>query len=133
MNLDGDAFDLDLAAATLRSNSTDVGIMLRGLIDQLSDVLGKRLVVERSKGLLHKGNEIRSITVSIGDDELRADVEGASLSCTVGHSSGGIRIRSTKVGVDEWLKRLLQGLQAEAATSEQARMALENLVIGGPQ
>ncbi len=34
--------------------------------------------------------------------------------------------------MDTWLTRLLSTLQAEAATSEQTRVALENIVIGGP-
>ncbi len=33
----------------------------------------------------------------------------------------------------EWLRRLLQGLQAEAAHSESARLALERIVIGRTQ
>jgi hypothetical protein len=34
--------------------------------------------------------------------------------------------------MDEWLTRLLSALQSEAANSERTRLALENLVIGGP-
>ncbi len=126
-----DAFDLDLAAASLRSNSSDVGTLLTLLVDQLGDVLGRRLVVERPKGLLRRGEGIRSVTITLGDDELRAEVEGPAVRCTVGHSSGGIRIRSSEVGMEQWLKRLLQGLQQEAAHSDAARQALEHIVIGG--
>ena len=128
-----DAFDLDMAAAALRANSTDVPMMLKLLVGQLGDVLGSRLVVERAGGRLHKSEEIKSVQVSMGDDDLRADIEGGTVRCTVGHSSGGIRIRSTQVPMDEWLQRLLRGLQAEAAHSEKARLALERIVIGGIQ
>jgi hypothetical protein len=58
-------------------------------------------------------------------------VDGPTLRCTIGHSSGGIRIRSEKVGVDEWLNRLLTVLKAEAANSQAVRQALESMVIGG--
>ena len=34
--------------------------------------------------------------------------------------------------MDDWLRRLLGALQAEAAHSQTARLALENIVIGGP-
>ena len=126
-----DAFDLDLAAASIRSNSSDVGMLLNALVEQLGDALGPRLVTERGKGLLRKSNEIRALQITLGDDELRAEVDGASVDCTIGHSSGGIRIRSSRVGMDEWLKHLLQGLRREAAHSEAARLALEHIVIGG--
>jgi hypothetical protein len=126
-----DAFDLDMAAASLQANSVDVPMMLKLLVNELTDVLGKRLVVERGGGLFRRSDAIRSVQIAMGDDDLRAEVDGATVRCTIGHSSGGIRIRSARVEVDEWLKHLLTGLRAEAAHSDRARQALENIVIGG--
>jgi len=108
-----------------------VGLMMRLLVDQLGPALGSRLGVERSGGMFRRGTEIRAVEVALGDDVLRADIDGASVRCTIGHSSGGIRIRSERVDVSAWLRRLLGALRAEAAQSEQTRRALENLVIGG--
>jgi hypothetical protein len=65
------------------------------------------------------------------DDQFEAEVDGPTLRCTIGHSSGGIRIRSEKVDMDTWLSRLLAVLQAEADHSQAVRQALENIVIGG--
>ncbi len=124
------AFDLSMAVSQLASNSTDLRIMLKLLVAQLSDALGDRITVERA-GRFRKSDEIKSVRVVLGDDTLEATVEGATVRCTIGHSSGGIRIRSEQVGMDAWLTRLLTTLQAEAAHSEQTRVALENIVIGG--
>jgi len=126
-----DAFDLDMAAATVQSNATDVRIMVKVLAGQLSEVLGPRVAVQRAGGLLRKSGEVKVLEVTLGDDILRAEVEGASVRCSVAHSSGGIRIRSESVDLDTWLKRLLAALQQEAAHSEGARQALEKIVIGG--
>jgi len=125
------AFDLSMAVSQLSSNSTDLRIMLKLLVSQLADVLGDRLVVERTGGRFRKSDDIKSARISLGDDTLEAVVEGGTVRCSIGHSSGGIRIRSEQVGMDEWLTRLLATLQSEAAHSEQARLALENIVIGG--
>ena len=127
----GEGFDLEMAASALQSNSVDVPMMLRLLVNEVGDVLGKRLVVERAGGLFRKSDAVKSVEVTVGDDTLRAEVDGGTVRCSVGHSSGGIRIRSAQVDMDEWLRRLLQALQAEAAHSERARQALENIVIGG--
>ncbi len=127
----GPAFDLSMAVSQLASNSTDLRIMLKLLVAQLAEVLGDRIVVERA-GRLRKSDDIKSVRITLGDDTLEALVEGASVRCTIGHSSGGIRIRSEQVGMDVWLTRLLTTLQSEAAHSEQTRLALENIVIGGP-
>ena len=125
------AFDLSMAVSQLASNTTDARIMLKLLASQLADALGDRLEVERAGGRFRKSDEIKSVRVLLGDDTLEAVVEGASVRCSIGHSSGGIRIRSQQVGMGEWLTRLLSTLQAEAATSEKTRVALENIVIGG--
>lgn len=124
------AFDLSLAVSQLASNSTDLRIMLKLLVAQLSDALGDRIAVERA-GRFRKSDEIKSVRISLGDDALEAVVDGGSVRCSIGHSSGGIRIRSEQVGMDQWLTRLLTALQAEAASSEKTRQALENIVIGG--
>ncbi len=124
------AFDLSMAVSQLASNSTDLRIMLKLLVAQLSDALGDRISVERA-GRFRKSDEIKSVRITLGDDTLEAAVEGGTVRCTIGHASGGIRIRSEKVGIDVWLTRLLTILQAEAANSEQTRQALENIVIGG--
>jgi len=126
----GDAFDLDLAVATLQSNSTDVRLMLKLLVAQLSDVLGDRIQVERAGGRFRKSDEIKAVQITLGDDTLGAEVQGSGVACTIGHASGGIRIRSEKVTMDAWLSRLLTTLHNEASHSEQTRLALEHIVIG---
>jgi hypothetical protein len=126
----GDAFDLSMAISSLQSNSTDSRMMLKLLVAQLAEVLGGRISVERSGGRFRKSDEIKSVQVVLGDDTLRADVDGATVRCSIGHASGGIRIRSEQVGMDAWLTRLLTILHNEASHSEQTRLALENIVIG---
>jgi hypothetical protein len=127
----GESFDLELAAAQLRADSTDVRILVKVLVDQLSDALGPRLRVERSGGRFRKSEEIRALTITMEDDQFDAVVDGPVLRCTIGHSSGGIRIRSEKVDMDTWLNRLVAVLRSEADHSQAVRQALENIVTGG--
>jgi hypothetical protein len=126
-----ESFDLEMAAASLRADGSDVGILVKVLADQLGDALGSRLQVERAGGRFRKSDKVRSIRITMDGDQFDAEVDGPTLRCTIGHSSGGIRIRSEKVDVDEWLTRLLTVLKAEAANSQAVRQALESMVIGG--
>jgi len=128
-----DSYDLSLAAAALRSNSADVRALLKALCGELSDTLGERLRTQRAGGRRHKTDEISSVRINMANDQFEAVIDGADLRCTVGHVSGGIRIRSETVDTDQWITRLLQALKAEAAHSDAARLALENIVIGGHQ
>jgi hypothetical protein len=131
MTLDDSSYDLNMAAASLRSNSADVHMLLKALSDELSDTLGDRLVAQRGGGRLRKSPEISSLRITLGGNQFEAVVEGSSLRCILGHFSGGIRIRSETLDVNEWIVKLLQALNGEAAHSESARLALENIVIGG--
>lgn len=128
--MEDESYDLDLLASSLQADGGDVRLLLKALVTRLSGALGDRLTVQRAGGLLRRSGEIRRVSVQLGDDTLDASIEGGSLECTVARSSGGIRIRSAKVTVDEWLRRLLSALRAEAATSSAARTALESIMLG---
>jgi hypothetical protein len=128
---DGGAYDLDLATATLLSEGNDIHLLLRVLAKQLGDALGERLVLERKGGVLRRSDEIKSLQVSVAKEEFRAELDGGGVTCTIGHASGGIRIRNEQVEMSDWLRRLLTNLQTEAVHSQSARAALENIVIGG--
>lgn len=128
-----DPLDLDLLASSLRAEGGDVRLLLRVLAERLSGALGDRLRVERSGGLLRRDKDIRRLTVDLGEEQLEAVVEGGSVRCAVGRSSGGIRIRTTRVSMEEWLHRLLEALKAEASTSQATRAALEAIMLGGTQ
>ncbi len=126
----GDAFDLSMAVSQLATNSTDLRIMLKLLASQLGDALGDRLSIERSGGRFRKSDEIKSVRITLGDDTLQADVDGGVVRCSIGHASGGIRIRNEQVDMGTWLTKLLGILRGEAAHSEQTRLALERVIIG---
>lgn len=128
-----DSYDLNMAAAALRSNSTDVRQLVRALCDELSDTLGDRLKVQHGGGRFHKSEDISSVQISMANNLFEASIDGASLNCTLGHISGGIRIRSETLSVNDWILKLLESLRDEAAHSDAARLALENIVIGGNQ
>lgn len=121
--------DLDLLASSLQAEGGDVRTLLGALVTRLSGALGERLRVERA-GRRRKGEAIRQLSIALGDNEFGAALEHGALECTVSRSSGGIRIRSSRVGMDEWLRRLLGALRDEAATTQATRIALEAIVIG---
>src|ERR1039458_3761541 len=112
-----EGFDLALAVSALASNATDVRIMLKLLVNELASALSGRLTVERAGGLLRRSEEIKAVQVVLGNDVLRADVDGAAVRCTIGHSSGGIRIRSEQVDMGAWLQGLVRALPDAAGAS----------------
>lgn len=124
--------DLDLLASSLHADDSDVRLLLRALVGRLAGALGDRLEIERA-GRFRRSEEIRRVSVQLGDEQLDASIDRGALVCTIARSSGGIRIRSTKVTVGEWIRRLLAVLRDEARTSQATRLALESIVIGEPR
>ncbi|HMD46449.1 MAG TPA: hypothetical protein VKG43_09825 [Acidimicrobiales bacterium] len=128
--MDDQNLDLDLLASSLQADSGDVRVLLKALATRLSGALGERMRVEREGGRLRKSDAVKRLSIALGDDRYDAVLDGGALTCTVAHMSGGIRIRSATVTMDEWLRQLLGDLRQEAASSQATRTALEQLVIG---
>lgn len=124
--------DLDLLASSIRAEGGDVRTLVNALVTRLSSALGERMQVDRA-GRFRRGDEIQKISVQLGDDLLEATIERGALTCTASRSVGGIKIRTARVGTDEWLRKLLGALREEAATTQATRLALESLVIGDAQ
>ena len=126
-----DSYDLNMAAAALRSNSSDLRLLIKSLCGELADTLGDRLKIQHGGGRFRKSDEISSVQITMANNLFEASLDGANLHCSLGHVSGGIRIRNETLDVNDWILKLLEALRDEAAHSDAARLALENIVIGG--
>jgi hypothetical protein len=128
-----DQMDMQLAAAALLADNKDVKMMLRVLGKTLHDSFGDRVDIARAPGgMLHRqSEEVKAITVHLDQDDYQAQLDGHAVQCTVGRSSGGIRIRNENLPIEKWLERLLNALQKEAINNQSARAALQNVIIGG--
>jgi hypothetical protein len=129
--MSGDPLDLELATNALLADNHDLRYLLKLLARQLAGSLGERVTVEREGGVFRKSDEVKSLVVRMGGDEYQADTAKHQVSTAIRHYSGGICIRTEKVPTSEWLTRLLQELQKEAASNEAARRAIESIVMGG--
>lgn len=129
----GGQVDMQMAAAAFLADNKDTRMMLRVLGKTLRDAFGDRVeIAHASAGLLHhQSDDVKSITVHMGPDEFQATLDAHSVRCTVGRTSGGIRIRNESLPVEQWLSRLLAAVQAEAVNNQNARAALQNVIIGG--
>ena len=125
--------DIELAAAALLADNKDVGMMLGVLANSLKESLGSQMeIIASSPGLLRRQtDQIKRMRIRLDQDDYEADFGDGRLTCTVGHTSGNIRIRTEQLPIEQWLSRLLAALQKEAATNQAARAALERVVIGG--
>jgi hypothetical protein len=126
--------DVDLLAATLRADSTDLDVYVRVLTTSLSEALPAGMVeVEREPSvrdrLAGRPGPVRAMRILLGETvlELARGRSGAPVA-RASRSVRGVVISSRDIGVDEWTRLLADQLVARAKDSADARAALGRIL-----
>ena len=124
---------LDLSAAGLRADGTDLRISVEVLASKLESSLpGRTRVERRGGGLLGRGEKhVRQIQVELGSaggTTYQLTIDGDRVEGFRERKSGGIAIKREPLDPDAWIAALTDELQSEAQRSAEARAALEGLV-----
>jgi hypothetical protein len=128
--LDEGALDIDLIAASLRSDSSDVSAFVESLAAKLEDAVPRRVRVERRRSGLFGPKRVRRIevdTASVRLELLHPEIGGIETYCS--RLSGGIVLKNERLDTDAWLSALGEALAAEAGQNERTRQALERLLL----
>jgi hypothetical protein len=124
------AFDIDLLAASLRADSSDVGTFVEGLAAKLEEMLPGRVKVQRSRRGMFGPKLVKRIALDAGGQRLElVRSDGDAVETKLARISGGIVLKTEPLSTDAWLTTLGAALSAEAARSEQIRQVLERLLL----
>jgi hypothetical protein len=126
---EAESVDLDLLAASLRADTSDLGAFVESLAVKLEDAIPKRVRVDRRRGGMFGPKLVRQIEVDLGDERLDLRYGSGSVQTRRAKLSGGIVLKSEQVDIDAWLAALGGALAAEARRSETTRQALQRLLI----
>jgi hypothetical protein len=127
----GEERDFDLSAASLRASSGDLRTFVDVLADKLDRALPGRVKVERrAVRLLSKQKRVTAIELDLGDTRYLLAAQGGAVETRCATAVRGIVLKSAAVPLDTWINTLLRELADEARTSEQSRIALEQLLGG---
>jgi hypothetical protein len=131
IELSGEEHDFDLSAAALRASSGDLRTFVDVLADKLDRALPGRVKVQRRAAkLLSKQKHVSAIELDLGETRYLLAAQGGAVETRCATAVRGIVLKSAPVSLDAWIDGLLRELANEAQTSEQARLALEQLVAG---
>jgi hypothetical protein len=130
---DDAALDIDLLAASLRVDVSDLGAFVEALASKLEDVVPGRARVERRREGMFGPKVVRRISLDLGDRRLELLAQGGAITTRCSRLSGGIVLKSESLDTDAWLAALSEALAAEARKSQTTRQALERLLIGGAE
>jgi hypothetical protein len=131
IDLPGDERDFDLSAASLRASSGDLRTFVDVLAGKLDRALPGRVKVQRRAArLLSKQKQVTAIEVDLGETRYMLAAQGGVIETRCATAVRGIVLKSAVVSLEVWIDALLRELAKEAETSEQARLALQQLVEG---
>jgi len=122
--------DFEMVAASLRADSGDLPAYVDALAVKLEGALPGRCEVDRhAKRLFSHEKVVRKLSLSIGDWRYTLEADGAG-NVTTGRAKAvrGIVLKTEQLPLADWIASLARDLSSEAATSEQARIALERLL-----
>ena len=126
-----EALDLDLLAAALRADTTDIDLFFAVLGGKLLEILGDRVEVERiGVTCFKKDRPIGRIAIDFDPVGPRLAVtrEKRGLSFHVRKTVRGIVISDSQVDVATWTATLVASLGDEARHSASTRLALQSLL-----
>jgi hypothetical protein len=124
-----ESVDLDLLAASLRADTSDLGAFVESLAVKLEDAIPNRVRVDRRREGMFGPKRVRRIEIDLGEQRLDLRLATGSLETRRAKLSGGIVLKSEQVDIDAWLESLGAALAAEASRSELTRQALQRLLI----
>jgi hypothetical protein len=120
--------DVDLLAASLRADATDLATFTEVLAVKLGEALPGGVDVDRGREGLFGPKRVRGVAVSLDDQRFALRLERGGVTTSCARLSGGIVLKTEPVDTDEWLRRLSTALAAQAQRSQITRQALERLL-----
>jgi hypothetical protein len=126
---DSAGVELDLLAASLRADSSDLSAFVESMAVKLEEAVPGRVRVDRRRSGMFGPKRVRSMSVDLGDRRLELRTDRGAVQCRCARLSGGIVLKNEELEMDAWLAMLSEALSAEASRSETTRRALERLLL----
>ncbi len=120
---------MDLLAASLRADSSDLSAFVESLASKLEGAVPGRVRVDRRRSGMFGPKQVQGMAVDLGDRRLELRCERGGVQTRAARLSGGIVLKNEVLETDEWLALLSEALADEARRSETTRKALERLLI----
>ena len=121
---------MEMFAASLRADSTDVKAFLEALAAKLEGSLPNQTVVTRHSGLFSREHPVKEITVTLGEYQYRISRERQGpLLAQRAHMVRGIVLRNEEIPVEQWIVEVAEALAQLAAYNAQARAALSRFLL----
>jgi hypothetical protein len=122
------ALGFDLVAASIRADASDLRTFLDALAFKLELALPGMVAVKREGGLFKRERKVKAVRVQLDDRLYELGRGDLLLEAQISHQVRGITLKKEVLALEGWIGELSAHLARHAATSAEARAALERLV-----
>ncbi len=127
---------LDMVAAALRADSSDIAIYARVLTDSLGESLPAGCVTvdhdqSMSDRMRGRPGKVAKITVRLGEQVLTLGIQRGAPVAEICREVRGIVLSRKEVPVDQWAAELARALVGHAEQNAATAEALRKLITGG--
>jgi len=124
------SMQVELFAASLRADYTDVGVFLEALAAKFQGALPTHTSVTRHAGLFSREHPVKEIAVTLGEFQYRMSKERQGpLLARRSHLVRGIVLSSEQIPVEQWIEEIAEALAQFAAHNQQAHTALSRFLL----
>jgi hypothetical protein len=116
--------DFDMQAAWLRRFTADAESNLKAFALRLKEAMPDPVTVHEQRGFFARSGKITGVSIELGRNRYRIEVERGRLKTTVAMVVRGIVLNTKEMAPAEWFARLYQEAQA---MSEHARSLSRSL------
>ncbi|HEY5429770.1 MAG TPA: hypothetical protein VIK04_11680 [Solirubrobacteraceae bacterium] len=127
---DETGLDIDLLAASLRADTSDLGAFVEAMATKLEEAVPGAVTVDRRRDGMFGAKRVRRIALDAGGQRLELRTDGTAIETTCSRLSGGIVLKREELDTDAWLRALGEALAIQARSSQTTRQALERLLNG---
>ena len=120
--------DVDLIAAALRADSADLDVFLDVTASKFEDALPDHTSVKRYGRLHARRGKVERVEITIEDWTYALARGQHGVRGYLMHVVHGIKLATTEVDVDEWLRALAGALARFADSQARGRAALQQLL-----
>jgi len=122
--------DFDLLAASLRASSADLATYVRVLAEKLQAALPHAVTVDRRRAGLFSGERaVVGLSCDLAGERYALAVAGGRPEATRATVVRGVVLKTEALPLEAWVDALAGALADEARSNEQARLAVERLLI----
>jgi hypothetical protein len=121
---------MEILAASLRADTTDLKAFLEALAVKLEGSLPNQTTVTRHSSIFSREHPVKEINVTLGDYQYRISRERQGPIITQrAKVVRGIVLKTDPIPLEQWIEELAAALAEVAASNSQARIALERFLL----